>query len=185
MQGLLADAGVLRAFAIGVKMAQIATKDPRFVLRFAAAHDAGLVLNFMKKLGAYQKMADQITATEASIHRLLVANQGEAIFGIYDGETVAFMFYNQTSSAFTGRSGLYIDGFLVDDTMRHRGLGRIMMDFMCKHAADRGCQMLEWGCLDWNTPTIEFYQGLGAYCLDTMRIYRLGPDQIAENAGRF
>ena len=61
MQGLLADAGVLRAFAIGVKMAQIETKDPRFDLRFAAAHDAGLVLNFMKKLGAYQKMADQIT----------------------------------------------------------------------------------------------------------------------------
>ncbi len=166
-------------------MERIATKDPKFVLRFATADDAGLVVEFMKKLGAYQQMADQITVTEVSIHRLLDAGQGEALFGEYDGETVGFMFYNQTSSAFTGRSGLYIDGFLVDDAMRHKGLGRIMMDFMCKLAADRGCQMLEWGCLDWNTPTIEFYQGLGAYCLDTMRIYRLGPDKVAENAGRF
>jgi GNAT superfamily N-acetyltransferase len=166
-------------------MAQIATKDPKFVLRFATTEDAGLVLEFMKKLGTYQQMADQITATEASLHRLLSSHHGEAIFGVFDGETVAFMFFNQTSSAFTGRSGLYIDGFFVDDTMRHKGLGRIMMDFMCTLAADRGCQMLEWGCLDWNAPTIEFYKGLGAYCLDTMRIYRLGPDKVAENGARF
>lgn len=167
------------------KMAQIATKDPKFMLRFATVDDAGLVVQFMQKLGAYQQMADQITATEASIYRLLATHQGEAVFGEYDGETVGFLFYNQTSSAFTGRSGLYIDGFFVDGTMRHKGLGRIMMDFMCKLAAGRGCQMVEWGCLDWNIPTIKFYQGLGAYCLDTMRIYRLGPDKVAENARRF
>ena len=155
------------------------------MLRLATAQDAGLVVDYMKKLGTYQRMADEITCTEASIRRLLQNKLGEAMFGQYDGKTVGFMFFNQTSSAFTGRSGLFIDGFFVEDSMRHRGLGKIMMEYLSKLALERGGQMLEWGCLDWNAPTIEFYQGLGAYCLDVMRIYRLSPDRLEEQAARF
>lgn len=166
-------------------MDQIETRNPRFVLRKAAVSDAALVLAFMHKLGAYQQMADQITASQASIEKLLAQKQGEAVFGYHDGEPVAFIFFNQTSSAFTGRAGLFIDGFLVDAAMRGRGLGRIMMDYMAKEALARDCQMLEWGCLDWNAPTIAFYQGLGAYCLDIMRIYRLSPENLRINAARF
>ena len=59
------------------------------------------------------------------------------------------------------------------------------LQFLSKHALDRGCEMLEWGCLDWNTPAIEFYQNLGAYCVDTMRIYRLSPEHLVENAQLF
>lgn len=166
-------------------MKEIKTKDPKFVLRRADVNDAALVLEFMRKLGAYQKMADQITASEASIERLLANKQGEAVFGLYDGAPVGFLFFNQTSSAFTGRSGLFIDGFLIDETMRHRGLGQVMMQFMAKEALHRGCEMLEWGCLDWNAPTIAFYQGLGAYCIDVMRIYRLSPDHLRMHAAEF
>ncbi len=136
----------------------------------------------MKKLGDFQKMADKITATPERIERLLAAKQGEAVFGIYEGKTVAFAYFHQKSSAFTGRSGLYIDGFLIDDSMRGKGLGNIMMQFLSKYAQDQGCEMLEWGCLDWNTHAIEFYQKLGAYCVDTMHIYRLSPENLAENA---
>jgi GNAT superfamily N-acetyltransferase len=166
-------------------MTNIPTQNPRFLLRRATPDDAGLVLDFMRKLGAYQRMADDITATEPSLRKLLNEGQGEAVFGLYDGTPVGFMFYNQTSSAFTGRSGLFIDGFFVDDAVRHRGLGKIMMAFMAVEAVARGCQMLEWGCLDWNVPTIAFYQGLGAYCLDIMRIYRLAPDRLQVLADAF
>jgi GNAT superfamily N-acetyltransferase len=163
----------------------IQSKDPRFTLRRAVPEDAALVLDFMRKLGAYQKMADAITATEASIRKLLTDRQGEAVFGLYDGAPVGFIFFNQTSSAFTGRAGLFIDGFLIDDTRRHRGLGKLMMAFLATEALDRGCQMLEWGCLDWNAPAIAFYQGLGAYCLDEIRIYRLAPDGLQTLAAQF
>jgi GNAT superfamily N-acetyltransferase len=166
-------------------MSDISTKDPSFLLRRADASDAGLVLDFMRKLGAYQKMADQITASEASLRMLLANKQGEAVFGYYKGAPVGFVFFNQTSSAFTGRAGLFIDGFFIDEAMRDRGLGKIMMAFMSHEALARGCQMLEWGCLDWNEPTIAFYQGLGAYCLDIMRIYRLSPENLQINAARF
>lgn len=168
-----------------MKQKIIETKDPNFSLRIATAEDAGLVVDFMRKLGAYQEMADEITATEAEIGRLLRENLGEAVIGTYLGKSVGFVYFCKKSSAFTGRSGLFIDGFLVNEDLRYKGFGKIMMSFMCRHAMDRNCQMLEWGCLDWNAPTIQFYRQLGAYSIDNMRIYRFGPDQLKANAASF
>lgn len=163
----------------------IKTKNPNFTLSFATADDAGLVLHFMRKLGSYQKMADKIVATDDGLRNLLAANKGEAVFGRYAGETVAFAYFYQTSSAFIGQSGMYIDGFFVDESMRGKGLGKIMMAFLSKLAVERGCQRLEWACLDWNHPTIHFYKGLGAYSVDSMTIYRFAPDTLQVNAELF
>lgn len=166
-------------------MCTIATRDPRFSLRFATPDDAGLVLDFMRKLGTYQKMADKIIATEPGLRSLLQQQRGEAVLGLYDGAPVAFVYFCQTSSAFIGQTGLYIDGFLVDECMRFKGLGRILMAFMSRLALERGCQRLEWGCLDWNEPSIRFYKSLGAYGVDAMTIYRFAPEQLQANAARF
>lgn len=166
-------------------MDMIQTKDPKFVLRFATPADAGLVLDFMRQLGTYQKMRDKITATQEDIYKLLIENRGEAVLGSYDGKTVGFVFFYQNSSAFTGQTGLYIDGFLVDDTIRFKGLGKIMMAFMSKLAVERGCQRMEWGCLDWNEPTIKFYRDLGATSVDIMTIFRFTPDVLEKNASLF
>jgi GNAT superfamily N-acetyltransferase len=166
-------------------MSTIATKDPGFSLRFATPDDAGLLLDFMRQLGSYQKMLDKIIATEEGLRQLLSQGKGEAIFGDYDGKPVGFVYFCQTSSAFIGQTGLYIDGFLVDESVRFKGLGKIMMAFMSKLALERGCQRLEWGCLDWNTPTIDFYKKLGAYSVDIMTIYRFAPDQLKANAASF
>lgn len=163
-------------------MTHIHTQVPKFSLRIATPADAALVVSFMKELGAFQKMADQIIATPERIEHLLTSKQGEAVFGIYDGKTVGFAYFYEKSSAFTGRSGLFIDGFLINNSMRGKGLGNVVMQFLSKHALERGCEMLEWGCLDWNTPAIEFYQKIGGYCIDTMRIYRLSPDDLKANA---
>lgn len=166
-------------------MSLIPTQDPQFTLRFATPDDAAWVVHFMKKLGTYQKMADKVIATEAGIRRLLADQKGEAVFGLYDGEMVGLVYFCQTSSAFIGQSGLYIDGFLIDEALRHKGLGRIMMSFMSRLALERGCQRLEWGCLDWNEPTLRFYKSMGAYGVDTMTIYRFAPEQLKANAALF
>jgi GNAT superfamily N-acetyltransferase len=166
-------------------MNTIATLDPRFSLRFATPDDAGLVLGFMKKLGAYQRMEDKISATEDGLRKLLAGQKGEAVFGLYDGEPVGFIYFCQTSSAFIGQSGLYIDGFLLDEAMRFKGLGKIMMAFMSRLALERGCARLEWGCLDWNAPTLQFYKSMGAYGVDSMTIYRFGAEQLKANAVLF
>ena len=166
-------------------MTLIHTQVAQFDLRFGAPSDAALVVQFMQKLGAFQNMTDKITATPERIERLLKSKQGEVVFGLYDGEVVGFVYFYEKSSAFTGRSGLFIDGFFIDDSMRGKGLGNVMMQFLSKTALERGCEMLEWGCLDWNTPAIAFYQKIGAYCVDTMRIYRLSPDDLNATAIRF
>lgn len=167
------------------RMPHISTKTPRFSLRYAKPEDAALVVEYMKKLGAYQKMLDKITATESGIRKLLATQGGEAIFGLYDGEIVGFAYFYQNSSAFTGQSGLYIDGFLIDPAMRGKGLGKIMLSFLSKLTIERGCKRLEWGCLDWNEPTITFYRNMGAYSVDEMTIYRFSPEQLEKNAGLF
>jgi GNAT superfamily N-acetyltransferase len=166
-------------------MRTITTKDPRFSLRFATPGDAGLLLDFMQQLGTYQNMRDKIVATETGLQQLLSQGKGEAIFGDYDGTTVGFVYFCQTSSAFIGQSGLYIDALLVHESMRSKGLGKIMMAFMAKMALQRGCQRLEWGCLDWNEPTIRFYRNLGAHSVDIMTIYRFSPEQLTANAAMF
>lgn len=139
----------------------------------------------MRKLGAYQKMLDKIVATEEGLHALLGSKRGEAVLGDYAGETVAFAYFCQTSSAFIGQSGMYIDGFFVDASMRFKGLGKIMMAFLSMLAVERGCKRLEWACLDWNQPTIAFYKGLGAYGVDGMTIYRFTPEVLQANAALF
>ena len=166
-------------------MEEIKTKDSKFTLRFAKPEDAGLVVEYMKKLGTYQKMLDKITATEEGVHKILSEGKGEAIFGDYAGETVAFLYFYQNSSAFIGQTGLYIDAFYVEEPLRSKGLGKIMMSFISKLALERGCQRLEWGCLDWNEPTVQFYKNLGAFGVDIMTIYRFTPDKLKENADQF
>ncbi|MFT5708766.1 MAG: GNAT superfamily N-acetyltransferase [Oceanospirillaceae bacterium] len=177
--------GFTGSLSIGFTMNLSHTKIPQFDLRFGVPSDAALVVQFMKKLGVFQKMENEITATPDRIELLLKLKQGEVVIGLYDGEPVAFAYFYEKSSAFTGRSGLFIDGFFIEDSMRGKGLGNIMMQFLSKTALERGCEMLEWGCLDWNTFAIEFYQKIGAYCIDTMRIYRLSPDDLTATAIRF
>lgn len=166
-------------------MKMIKTRDPRFTIRHATSKDATHVVTYMRKLGAYQKMTDAITATEQQISRLLDQRLGEAVLGYYDGKIVSFAYYCRKSSAFTGRSGLYIDGFLVDVDVRHKGLGKILIGYLCRLAKDQGDQFLEWGCLDWNTPTIEFYRNLGAYSVDDMTIFRFTLEQLCANSVLF
>ena len=164
---------------------RIKTPNPNFTLRHASPGDAKLVVDYMKKLGAYQKMADKITATEPKIRRLLNEKLGEALFGYYNEEIVGFAYFCQKSSAFTGRSGLYIDGFLVDSEVRHKGFGKIIIGYLCSLALQRNCQMMEWGVLDWNTPAIDFYRNLGAYSVDDMTIFRFAPEELETNAHAF
>jgi len=166
-------------------MEVIITKNPKFTIRFAAPEEADLIVEYMKKLGKFQKMRDKITVTAEGMHKILSEKKGEAIFGDYDGEIVAFSYFFHNSSAFIGQTGIFIDGFYVDESMRYKGLGKIMMAFMSKLAIDRGCKRLEWGCLDWNEPSIKFYREMGAISVDIMTIYRFTPDKLKEAADQF
>jgi GNAT superfamily N-acetyltransferase len=147
-------------------------------IRHATSQDAALVLTYVHRLGLYQKMSDKVIATEAQIKRLLENGLGEAIIATHQDESAGFAFFSLKSSPFTGRACLYIDCFYVDGHVRESGFGKTLMGYLCQYGLERGCEMLEWGCLDWNVPAVSFYTKLGAYGLDGVTIFRLGPDQM-------
>lgn len=163
-------------------MTAISTAIPSLSLRHAEPSDAALILDFLKRLMTFQKLADEVTATAARIAALIQNGKSEAVLALMNGEAVGCMVFSATASAYTGRAGLFLDAFFVDDRMRGQGVGRAMMAHLARLSIDRDGEMLEWGCLDWNQPAIAFYRGLGAYTLDEMRVYRLGPDRLAELA---
>lgn len=163
----------------------IKTKDPRFTLRFATPDDASLMVELMRKLGSYQKMRDKVTITEEDVKKLLSEKKGETIFGDYDGKTVALAYFYHSSSAFTGKTGMYLDSLYIEENMRGTGLGKIMMAFLAKLAVERGCQRLEWVCFDWNEPSVQFYQRLGALRMDQLAVYRFSPETLKETADLF
>lgn len=163
----------------------IATSNPEFFIRVGTPDDCELVVKFMRKLGTYQKMRDAIVATPTGIRHLLEEGRGEAIFGIYHDKVVAMMYVYENSSAFIGESGMYLDGFYIDEKMRGKGLGTIMMAYFSKLALERGHKRLEWGCLDWNEPSLQFYRNLGAKEMDIMHIYRFNEKTMRDVATKF
>jgi GNAT superfamily N-acetyltransferase len=167
------------------KMSLIVTNNQRFNLRFAQPEEADLVVEYMRKLGTYQKMRDKIIAEKEEMEKILFEKRGEAVFGEYDGKTVAFAYFYNNSSAFIGQRGMFIDGFYVDEEVRHKGLGKIVMAFLSTLAIRRGCKRLEWGCLDWNEASINFYKDMGAYSVENMRIYRFAPETLETVAAQF
>ncbi len=163
----------------------ISTKHPDLHLRFAQPQDAALVLQYIQKLGDYQNMRDKVTATEENLAKRLADKSGEVIFAEYQGETIAFLYFFENSSAFIGEKGLFIDAFYMDESVRFQGFGKVMLSFLSKLALERSCERLEWACLDWNTPSIAFYQNMGAYSMDMMTTYRLTPEKLREHAQNF
>lgn len=165
-------------------MKKIGKVGQELMIKQAEVKDAALAVEFMQKLGTYQKMRSSTTVTEEGMARLLKEGAGEAVFGEWKGKVVAFLYYYENSSAFIGEKGIYIDGFYVEEVCRGQGIGKKMMCYIARVARERGCGRLEWGCLDWNESALKFYQDLGAKGVDIMTIYRLDPTkirQLAEN----
>lgn len=152
--------------------------DMNMIIKKATLDDSKLLVEYMMKLGEYQKMKDSIVITEEKAHELLEKGAGEAIFGYIDEKPVAFIYYYENSSAFIGERGIYIDGFYVEEKLRGNGYGKEMMKYIANEALARGCKRVEWVCLDWNEPAINFYNSLGARKMDIFTTYRLAPDAI-------
>ncbi|WP_320035034.1 GNAT family N-acetyltransferase [Halarcobacter sp.] len=163
----------------------ISTPYSNFILKKATPNDADLVVTFIKKLAKYQNMENVITTTPERIKNILEENLAEVIFGIYEEEIVSFVYFNQKNSAFTGRKGLYIDAFFVDDCVRGKGLGKYIFQYLSKYSKDKGYEYLEWACFDWNKSAIKFYENLGAKCVESLDIYRLSPENLSLNAKEF
>ena len=142
--------------------------------RSATEQDTGLVLQFIRALAEYEKMLDLVVADEALLEdQLFRKKNAEVIFAMEDGKEVGFALFFHNFSTFLGRSGLYLEDLFVFPECRGKGYGKALLRKLASLAVDRGCGRMEWWCLDWNQPSIDFYRSLGAEPMNEWTVYRL------------
>lgn len=157
----------------------IDTKLGGFKLRYADESDTALILDFIKELAIYEKMLDQVVATEEGLRDSLFCKKAaEVIIGEYEGKPVGFALFFHNFSTFLGQAGLYLEDLYVKPEMRGKGMGKIMLAFLAGLALERNCGRLEWWVLDWNEPSIRFYKKLGAVPMDEWTVYRVTGDNL-------
>ena len=142
--------------------------------RRAVREDAPLILSFIRGLAEYERMADQVVASEALLEQELFDRHGaQVVFALEDGKEVGFALYFYNFSTFLGRSGLYLEDLFVLPAHRGKGYGKALLRHLAQIACARGCGRMEWWCLDWNRPSIDFYLSLGAEPMRDWTVYRL------------
>ena len=147
--------------------------------RYAERKDAGLILKFIKDLAKYEKMENEVIATEALLKEWIFDKQkAEVIFALKDGKEVGFALFFHNFSTFLGRAGIYLEDLYVMPKHRGFGYGRAILRKLAQIAVERGCSRLEWWCLDWNKPSIDFYLSLGAEPMSDWTVYRIAGDTL-------
>ena len=157
---------------------------PTFTIRAARENEAATVLEYIKKLAEYEKLAHEVEATKEGLHEaLFVRHEAEVVFGEEDGVIVGFALFFHNFSTFLGRAGIYLEDLYVRPSYRGKGYGKALLIKLAQIAVTRGCGRLEWACLDWNTPSIDFYKSLGAVPMDEWTVYRVSGQTLEEMAG--
>jgi len=147
--------------------------------RYAKETDAALILDFIKGLAEYEKMLDEVIATEDLLKEwIFEKKKAEVIFALEDGIEVGFALFFHNFSTFLGRAGIYLEDLFVKPEHRGKGYGKGLLKRLAQIAVERGCGRLEWWCLDWNKPSIDFYLSLGAEPMDEWTTYRIAGETL-------
>ena len=151
--------------------------------RFAKREDTALILYFIKELALYEKMLDEVVADEKTLEEWIFGKQkAEVIFVMENEKEVGFALFFHNFSTFLGRAGIYLEDLFVLPEFRKRGYGKALLKKLAAIAVDRGCGRLEWWCLDWNKPSIDFYLSLGAEPMSDWTTYRITGDTLRRMA---
>lgn len=152
--------------------------------RFAERKDISLIMHFIKALADYEKMLELVVATEEGLeYWIFDQKKAEVLFAIEDGKEIGFALFFYNFSTFLGRSGLYLEDLFVNQECRGKGYGKAILKKLAQIAIERGCGRLEWWCLDWNQPSIDFYKSLGAEPMEDWTVYRIAGETLMELAG--
>jgi GNAT superfamily N-acetyltransferase len=149
-------------------------------IRTAVAADVPVILAFIKKLAAYEKLSNEVVATEELLRETLFGARptAEVAIGYLEKKPVGFVLFFHNYSTFLGRPGIYIEDLFVDEDFRGRGCGRALFLYVAGLAKERRCGRLEWAVLDWNEPAIGFYKKLGAAPMSDWTVFRVTGDSL-------
>lgn len=148
-------------------------------IRFARPEDTGVILELIRELAVYEHMSGDVVATEPLLRESLFEKRGaEVLIAEEAGAPVGFALFFHNFSTFLGRAGLYLEDLFVRPNYRGKGYGKALLRYLARIALERGCGRMEWSCLDWNTPSIDFYKSLGAEAMADWTTYRLTGDSL-------
>ena len=157
--------------------------DETIEFRFARRGGVPQILTFIRELADYEGMLDQVVATEELLTKWLFEKEkAEVLLGSCGGKTVGFALFFHNFSTFLGRGGIYLEDLYVCPEYRGRGYGKAFLMQLAAVAVERGCGRLEWWCLDWNKPSIDFYLGMGAKAMSDWTVYRIDGERLQEMA---
>ncbi len=150
-------------------------------IRKAEPGDAALILQFIRELAVYEKLADEVVAREADLVRTLFGREPKvfALIAEWNGAACGFALYFFNFSTFLGRHGVYLEDLFVRESHRGKGIGKALLARLAGVALENDCGRLEWSVLDWNAPAIDFYKSLGAAPMDEWTVYRLTGEALA------
>ncbi len=151
----------------------------QLTFRFAEEKDCGLILRFIKELASYEKMLDEVVASEELLREwIFVRKKAEVFFICENGKEIGFAVFFHNFSTFLGRAGLYLEDLYIMPEYRGKGYGKATLKKLAQIAVERGCDRLEWWCLDWNKPSIDFYLSLGAVPMKDWTVYRISGETL-------
>ena len=149
-------------------------------IRFAGPEDAPAILGFIRGLAVYEKLEDQVVATEGLLWEwIFEKKKAEVLLAEADGKAVGFALFFHNFSTFLGRVGIYLEDLYVPPEQRGKGYGKALLRRLAQITVERGCGRLEWSCLDWNRPSIDFYLSLGARPMADWTVYRMTGETLA------
>ena len=152
---------------------------PNFTIRPAKETEAGLILEFIKKLAAYEKCSDEVVADEQTLYQsLFVEKAAEVVFAEEDGIVIGFALFFHNFSTFMGRKGLYLEDLFIIPEKRGLGYGKAILKYLANIAVERNCGRMEWICLDWNAPSLAFYRSIGAIPMDEWTVQRMNENVV-------
>lgn len=145
-----------------------------------------MILEFIRKLAAYEKLSHEVVATEELLDRFLFGPEkvAEVVIGWLDDEAVGFALFYRSFSTFLARPGIYLEDLFVKEEFRGRGFGKALLVHLARITRDRGYGRLEWAVLDWNKPAIDFYKSLGSRIMEEWLVNRVSGEALTALADR-
>ena len=151
--------------------------------RFARREDIPTILGFIRELAAYEHLEQEVVATPELLEEWLFEKEkAEVLLAELDGTAVGSALFFHNFSTFLGRAGLYLEDLYISPEYRGKGYGKATLQKLARIAVERGCGRLEWSCLDWNQPSIDFYLSLGAEPMEEWTVYRLSGEKLSRMA---
>ena len=153
-------------------------------IREATEEDVPLILSLIRELAEYEKLSDEVVATEEGLRDSLFGERryAEVLIAEHDGAPAGFALFFHNFSTFLGKPGIYLEDLYVKSEFRGGGIGKRLLVRLARLARERDCGRLEWWVLDWNEPSIGFYRKLGAVPMDDWTVYRLSGTALEDLA---